>query len=614
MNNQTPISNNQPILNKPSNKHKQGAKINSSSMRNSNQSISDRYCPTIKYLRPNNSNYIIGLPFKKYFELDYWNSYSNSNKNKLNNEVKYTKTIKDLYKSNEINPDIVYQINPKEWHLYDKAYHESLFESPHLKSPLKPYKTITGIDNPDENFYINVIDYMNNNVLVAGTDNFNIFNNKKDTRHIVEISGAVLSCAFNRKNANQVIYSYRPNVRYSLYNTFSYKDNKICFFDITRCSNIYSQDRLTISKIEQNNGSINNYNNNSNDSNSSNVLYSIDSMNWINNIKPYDENTYAMTCTNGCIFLFDTRLSSMCTSNNTNNSTNPFVSCSFAHVNNSKDISNVICGLSVFNTSIITGGDDNRVVLSDVRKFNANNNVNSGKNNNQAIVKSYKHKSAVRAVDLNSKYIISGGGNYDRTIKVYDLKKDKIVHVLQEESQICSLKIVNHNYIVITYGFYKNNIKIYEIDAEVKLRLKYSSSAFDNIHNNYLTNSRNNNDIDFNSNSNRNIFDNLSSNITSTNVSDENHNRTNTNNSNNNIALDPVNAFIYQFHGHHYRSDFNLALLKESSTENSRCLHSVLDDLETELFTFHVDGTLKFYDISRIVDTEKHKKKFDFIV
>jgi cell division cycle 20-like protein 1 (cofactor of APC complex) len=97
---------------------------------------------------------------------------------------------------------------------------------------------------------------------------------------------------------------------------------------------------------------------------------------------------------------------------------------------------------------ISTGGNDNRVNICDIRKFE--------------IVANYYHNAAVKAmVWLSEKVLATGGGTADRKIKLWSEEKG-VYKEIDTGSQVCSLCwSATTNEIVSCQGFSLNQIIIW---------------------------------------------------------------------------------------------------------------------------------------------------------
>jgi cell division cycle 20-like protein 1 (cofactor of APC complex) len=125
--------------------------------------------------------------------------------------------------------------------------------------------------------------------------------------------------------------------------------------------------------------------------------------------------------------------------------------------------SNEVCNIkySQANKLIISGGNDNNIILFDLRK--------------EKISKVFKHKAAVKAISVNpsQSLLVSGGGTFDKTIKLWDLKKLTAVSECVTDSQITNIEFLSDDEFLVANGYISNNIVLYEISEE---RVKATAS------------------------------------------------------------------------------------------------------------------------------------------
>jgi WD40 repeat protein len=121
------------------------------------------------------------------------------------------------------------------------------------------------------------------------------------------------------------------------------------------------------------------------------------------------------------------------------------------HVGHSQEV----CGLkwSRDGRMLASGGNDNRLMLWNLKKHTCENKFNA-------------HNSAVRAIDWSyHKYglLASGGGTQDRTIKFWNTNEMKLIDSIDTTSQVCDIafsKITNE--FVTTHGYSDNLILIWD--------------------------------------------------------------------------------------------------------------------------------------------------------
>ena len=104
------------------------------------------------------------------------------------------------------------------------------------------------------------------------------------------------------------------------------------------------------------------------------------------------------------------------------------------------------------NNFVISGGNDNNGIIFDFRNYK--------------IVKSITHKGAIKgmSINLDENYLISGGGNKDKMIKLWDLKKLKQVSETKANSQITAIEFINNNTVFTSFGYNENMSVVYSLD------------------------------------------------------------------------------------------------------------------------------------------------------
>ena len=106
------------------------------------------------------------------------------------------------------------------------------------------------------------------------------------------------------------------------------------------------------------------------------------------------------------------------------------------------------------NNFVISGGNDNNGLIFDFRNYK--------------IIKSISHKGAIKglSINLNENYLISGGGNKDKMIKLWDLKKLKQVSETKANSQITAIEFINNNTVFTSFGYNENMSAVYSLDYD----------------------------------------------------------------------------------------------------------------------------------------------------
>lgn len=159
----------------------------------------------------------------------------------------------------------------------------------------------------------------------------------------------------------------------------------------------------------------------------------------INCIRQLDQNQYVLSNPNGYLGVHDIRIKK--------------VENYFKH--HDAEICNIVCYDS---NRIVSGSNDNKVNIYDLRRGS----------DSSCKVSSYSHNSGIKGLDTNEKYIISGGGNHDRTIKVYSMKQQKVIISQLTENQVTGIRILNFDLLAVSYGYSDNNIQIFRIDFSNK--------------------------------------------------------------------------------------------------------------------------------------------------
>ena len=159
-------------------------------------------------------------------------------------------------------------------------------------------------------------------------------------------------------------------------------------------------------------------------------------MSWMN------ENVVSTGSRDGCIKTFDIR--------------------SQKFISESKKHTQEVCGLrwDTKESYLASGGNENFIYVWDIRKNNP--------------VQCYtEHKAAVRALcwsPHNFGTLVSGGGNYDKTIKFWNVNTNESVHTINTDSQVCNLVFSRHsNELVSTHGYSKNQIMVWNVDKKERI-------------------------------------------------------------------------------------------------------------------------------------------------
>lgn len=96
----------------------------------------------------------------------------------------------------------------------------------------------------------------------------------------------------------------------------------------------------------------------------------------------------------------------------------------------------------------------------------------------EAIVRTFsEHKASVRALawsPFQHGVLVTGGGNDDKSIKIWNINKDNSIFTIETESQVCNIGFCEHsNQFVSTHGQPNNEIRIWNFASrELIARLK----------------------------------------------------------------------------------------------------------------------------------------------
>ena len=106
------------------------------------------------------------------------------------------------------------------------------------------------------------------------------------------------------------------------------------------------------------------------------------------------------------------------------------------------------------NNYVLSGGNDNNAIIFDFRNYK--------------ILKSISHKGAIKGLSINTNenYLVTGGGNKDKMIKLWDLKKVKQISETKANSQITALEFINNSTIFTSFGYNENMSAVYNLDYD----------------------------------------------------------------------------------------------------------------------------------------------------
>ena len=94
-----------------------------------------------------------------------------------------------------------------------------------------------------------------------------------------------------------------------------------------------------------------------------------------------------------------------------------------------------------------------------------------------------KHKAAVKGIAVNKdeSKCATGGGTYDKKIKLWDIKKGTLQSEILTESQITNLEFLPGDSIISSFGYIGNNMILYQLNNELIQRHDISDSFFQKI-------------------------------------------------------------------------------------------------------------------------------------
>lgn len=103
---------------------------------------------------------------------------------------------------------------------------------------------------------------------------------------------------------------------------------------------------------------------------------------------------------------------------------------------------------------LASGGNDNKVQLIDIRKTR------------KVLHTLEKHRAAVRGMAFNpykTNMMVTGGGNQDNTLILWDSKVPKVVKKIDVGSQICNVNFTADELILTSHGWPSNNLQVYSL-------------------------------------------------------------------------------------------------------------------------------------------------------
>jgi WD40 repeat protein len=123
------------------------------------------------------------------------------------------------------------------------------------------------------------------------------------------------------------------------------------------------------------------------------------------------------------------------------------------------EFNNEVCKIrhSSKNNLLISGGNDNRALLFDLRK--------------NKILENFKHKAAVKGLALNEEETIlfTGGGTFDKHLRLFNIKKLNLMSETPTDSQITNIEYLN-NTLAVSNGYISNNVVLFRpTDEEIPI-------------------------------------------------------------------------------------------------------------------------------------------------
>jgi cell division cycle 20-like protein 1 (cofactor of APC complex) len=119
------------------------------------------------------------------------------------------------------------------------------------------------------------------------------------------------------------------------------------------------------------------------------------------------------------------------------------------------DSNNEVCKIRYCKGSnlILSGGNDNKIILFDIRM--------------EKISNVFQHKAAIKglAINTNEDLLASGGGTFDKSIKLWNLKKQVLNHEIVTDSQITNIEFLGSDSFLVSSGYIANNVVLYKVDG-----------------------------------------------------------------------------------------------------------------------------------------------------
>ena len=321
----------------------------------------------------------------------------------------------------------------------DNNKYSLLSERNHRKSKKKisSYKTIYFGDNTSNEFWLPPIDKYKSNNLIKYKIPDNFYYNVLD---MYNLSSILISTS---KGGTLLIDYSSTECKINKIN-FDKKQN---YFEFNNDENSQNNPRIICNKF------MNNENNRflSSTINGDLFLYDLNNNSTELILNHYDSPLYTFDIINEVVFMGE------------ESGRVEVIDIRESHINN-KNIyylyshpgKNEICKtiFSRNNNFVISGGNDNNGLIFDFRNYR--------------VIKSISHKGAIKglSINLNENYLVSGGGNKDKMIKLWDLKKLKQVSETKANSQITAIEFINNNTVFTSFGYNENMSAVYSLDYD----------------------------------------------------------------------------------------------------------------------------------------------------
>ena len=387
----------------------------------------------IPYNKANNDMLIKRLKIYQQTNITLSSYFGFDVKNTVINKRKYR--VEELYEDEFLDPEKLDNLEDKFFGHYNMNKHIELYQPKSLDSPIEFIAEGKLIDDPNDDFYSSNFDINTQYLLVGGKSKGCLIN--------LSILKSRLYCHLETSYDPYCITDHEStNISFNIFKYSKYDSIKAASLNTENDSLMYScfyyldyqransslikkdfvKDVETIIKI--NRVEINDFN--------------------INHIKYQEKNNNILYIGNsiGSIGKIDLRCP-----------LSEWIITSNIYMNAD------ICMLKSKENLLVSSAHNRRILVHDIRKTYKE-------------LFSYKHDAPVRGLDFNDHLLISGGGNADKRIKIFDFNKGKVVFISEpQESQITDILLLNNKRFVCAHGHYKNNIKIFDINYDYDLTL-----------------------------------------------------------------------------------------------------------------------------------------------